>query len=142
VRLPSRARKRHPVNAYRGSITSGHGRKGTWMRTDKKGCSGPTSSQSFAGTGRCHHDGQNNARQTRRRWKLWTWHAAQQSLAAPLATGCSSHASSTKPDLAGQLARGQYGASWSQFVAVPVRRGGWQFALRRSVRSRPKQMNG
>jgi hypothetical protein len=50
-RLPSKALKRHPADAYWGSINSRHGRKGTWMRTDKKG-SGPASSQPLAGTGR------------------------------------------------------------------------------------------
>jgi hypothetical protein len=52
VRLPSKARKRHPVNAYWGSITFRHGRKGTWMQTDMKRSSGPTSFPALAGTGR------------------------------------------------------------------------------------------
>jgi hypothetical protein len=33
-RLPSKAVEKHPVNAYWGSITARHGRKGTWMRTE------------------------------------------------------------------------------------------------------------
>jgi hypothetical protein len=36
-RLPSKAVEKHPVNAYGGKATAMHGRKGTWMRTNKKG---------------------------------------------------------------------------------------------------------
>jgi hypothetical protein len=36
-RLPSEAWEKHPVNAHWGSKTARHGRKGTWMRTVKKG---------------------------------------------------------------------------------------------------------
>jgi hypothetical protein len=36
-RLRSKALEKHPVNAYGGNATARHGRKGTWMRTDKKG---------------------------------------------------------------------------------------------------------
>jgi hypothetical protein len=52
-RLPSKALEKHPVNAHGGSTTARHGRKGNWIRTDKKGWSGPTSSQPLDGVG-CH----------------------------------------------------------------------------------------
>jgi hypothetical protein len=35
--LPGKAVEKHPVNAYGGNATAMHGRKGTWMRTNKKG---------------------------------------------------------------------------------------------------------
>jgi hypothetical protein len=34
---PSEAMDKHHVNAYGGNATAMHGRKGTWMRTNKKG---------------------------------------------------------------------------------------------------------
>jgi hypothetical protein len=43
---------KHLGTGYGGSATTRLGRKGTWIRTDKKGQSGPTSSQLIAGTGR------------------------------------------------------------------------------------------
>jgi hypothetical protein len=70
--------KKHPVNAYGGSPTARHGRKGSWMRTDKMTRADFIPTLSWDWTMLINHAGHNHARHTRRRWKLWKRPAAQQ----------------------------------------------------------------